>query len=146
MLALKSCVTDLKRFLRIDARMATAFASDDQVIDVRTAEVVEQIEATHTPGPPTNDDERPFSRNQRRWIYASAKHQNPSFSFGTDAEFERTPGYIIISPVAFPAPPPPEGDPDNWPIPSAKVLGEARGRVHAFRPASIVNISGMSFG
>ncbi len=94
----------------------------------------------------SNDDERPFSRNQRRWIYASAKHQNPSFSFGTDAEFERTPGYIIISPVAFPAPPPPEGDPDNWPIPSAKVLGEARGRVHAFRPASIVNISGMSFG
>ena len=63
-----------------------------------------------------------------------------------DAEFERTPGYIIISPVAFPVPSPPDGDPDDWPIPSAKVLGEARGRTHAFRPGSIVNISGMSFG
>jgi glutamate synthase domain-containing protein 2 len=94
----------------------------------------------------SNDDERPFSRNQRRWIYATSKHQNPSFSFGTDAEFERTPGYIIISPVAFPVASPPDGDPDDWPIMSAKVLGEARGRAHAFRPQSIVNISGMSFG
>ena len=31
-------------------------------------------------------------------------------------------------------------------LPSAKVLGGPRGRRHAFRPASIVNISGMSFG
>lgn len=94
----------------------------------------------------SNDDERPFSRNQRRWIYASAKHQNPSFGFGTDAEFERTPGYLIISPAAFPAPPPAGGDPDDWPLPSAKVLGGPRGRTKAFRPASLVNISGMSFG
>jgi glutamate synthase domain-containing protein 2 len=31
-------------------------------------------------------------------------------------------------------------------VPCAKVLGEARGRAKAFRPASIVNVSGMSFG
>lgn len=93
-----------------------------------------------------NDDERPFSRNERRWIYATAKQENASFSFGTDAEFERTPGYVIISPVAFPVPPPAGGDPGDWPMPAAKVLGGARGRAHAFRPASIVNISGMSFG
>ena len=30
--------------------------------------------------------------------------------------------------------------------PSAKVLGGPRGRRHAFRPASVVNVSGMSFG
>ena len=94
----------------------------------------------------SNDDERPFSRNARRWIYASSKHQNSSFAFGTDAEFERTPGYVIISPAAFPAPPPPGGDPDDWPLQSAKVLGGPREREKAFRPASVVNISGMSFG
>src|SRR5918998_6717688 len=31
-------------------------------------------------------------------------------------------------------------------VPCAKVLGGARGRRAAFRPASVVNISGMSFG
>lgn len=94
----------------------------------------------------SNDDERPFSRNQRRWIYATSKKQNAAFGFGTDAEFERSPGYPIISPAAFPAPPPPGGDPDDWPLPSAKVLGGPRERPRAFRPASLVNISGMSFG
>lgn len=94
----------------------------------------------------SNDDERPFSRNQRRWIYASSKHQNNSFGFGTEAEFERSPGYLIISPAAFAAPPPDGGDPDDWPLPSAKVLGGPRARAHAFRPSSVVNISGMSFG
>ncbi|MBM3664363.1 MAG: FMN-binding glutamate synthase family protein [Actinobacteria bacterium] len=93
-----------------------------------------------------NDEERPFSRNQRRWIYASSKHQNNAFGFGTEAEFERSPGYLIISPSAFPAPPAAGGDPDDWPLPSAKVLGGPRERPGAFRPASVVNISGMSFG
>ena len=32
------------------------------------------------------------------------------------------------------------------PLPGAKVLGAARGRARAFRPASVVNISAMSFG
>ena len=32
------------------------------------------------------------------------------------------------------------------PVPCAKVLGGARGRVRAFRPQSVVNVSGMSFG
>ncbi|MGC4869033.1 glutamate synthase-related protein [Micromonospora sp. DT53] len=31
-------------------------------------------------------------------------------------------------------------------LPCAKVLGAARGRAKAFRPESVVNISGMSFG
>ncbi|MDQ3789104.1 MAG: FMN-binding glutamate synthase family protein, partial [Actinomycetota bacterium] len=35
---------------------------------------------------------------------------------------------------------------EETPLPSAKVLGGPRGRTHAFRPNSLVNISAMSFG
>jgi glutamate synthase domain-containing protein 2 len=93
-----------------------------------------------------NDEERPFNRNQRRWIYATAKGENNLFAFGSDAVFERSPGYLIVSPAGFPAPPPPGGDSDDWPIACAKVVGAPRGRPGAFRPASVVNVSGMSFG
>src|SRR5699024_7774198 len=37
-------------------------------------------------------------------------------------------------------------DADHVVLPSAKVLGGPRGRRHAFRPTSVVNISAMSFG
>src|SRR5687768_14256379 len=43
-----------------------------------------------------NDEERPFTRDQRRWVYASAKLENNYFGFGTDNDLERSPGYIII--------------------------------------------------
>ena len=33
-----------------------------------------------------NNEERPFSRDQRRWIYASSKRQNNYFGFGSDNE------------------------------------------------------------
>ncbi len=96
-----------------------------------------------------NDDERPFSRDQRRWIYASAKRQDNRFGFGSDNEMEAAPDYLIIRHVAFPPPAPPPGAPGTPPefaVPAGTVWGEARGRRHAFRPPSIVNISGMSFG
>lgn len=35
-----------------------------------------------------NDEERPFSRNQRRWVYTSSKLQNNYFGFGTDNDVE----------------------------------------------------------
>ena len=38
----------------------------------------------------SNDEERPFSRNQRRWVYSSAKQQINTFGFGSDNEMERT--------------------------------------------------------
>jgi len=100
----------------------------------------------------SNDEERPFSRNQRRWVYASAKLQNNYFGFGTDNDTETTPGYPIIKHRIFV-----DGAPagssgghtrqgsDAF-IPSGKVLGAARGRTKAFRPDSVVNISAMSFG
>ena len=50
----------------------------------------------------SNDEERPFSRDQRRWIYASSKHQNNYFGFGSDNDFDQSPSYIIVKQVAFP--------------------------------------------
>ncbi|MBJ8344047.1 FMN-binding glutamate synthase family protein [Antrihabitans sp. YC2-6] len=96
----------------------------------------------------SNDEERPFSRNQRRWIYASSKLQNNYYGFGTDNNMEYTQGYPIIKHRTFadisPAAGQHSGEEDA--IPSAKVMGGPRGRAKAFRPRSIVNISAMSFG
>jgi hypothetical protein len=36
-----------------------------------------------------NDEERPFSRDERRWVYASAKKENNCFGFGSDNDFEK---------------------------------------------------------
>ena len=36
-----------------------------------------------------NDEERPFSRDQRRWVYASAKKENNYFGFGSDNHMEQ---------------------------------------------------------
>src|SRR5215211_4119027 len=43
-----------------------------------------------------NNEERPFSRDQRTWVYASAKRQNNYFGFGSDNEMELQPNYLII--------------------------------------------------
>ena len=48
-----------------------------------------------------NDDERPFSRDQRRWVYASSKLQNNYFGFGTDNDLEGRTGYPIIKQRTF---------------------------------------------
>ncbi len=105
-----------------------------------------------------NDEERPFSRDQRTWVYASAKRQNNYFGFGTDNDLELASNYLIVKHSAFPLPDPHPGEPghDSRPgepghypqyrIPCAKVLGGWRGRAKAFRPASVVNVSAMSFG
>jgi len=95
-----------------------------------------------------DNEERPFNRDQRRWVYASAKGENNYFGFGTDDPVETTPGYVIIKHstlgCATPASSPTAGMEAD--LPCAKVLGAARDRRHAFRPTSVVNISGMSFG
>jgi glutamate synthase domain-containing protein 2 len=96
-----------------------------------------------------NDAERPFSRDQRRWVYASAKKENNYFAFGTDNDLEQTHNYVIVRHSAFPLHAPHEGEPGWDPkhaCPPAKILGGARKRKKAFRPSSIVNTSAMSFG
>jgi glutamate synthase domain-containing protein 2 len=92
-----------------------------------------------------NDEERPFSRDQRTWIYASSKEENNYFGFGTDNDTEHTAGYAIIKHRTF-ADSLPHDHASATGLPSAKVLGGPRGRAKAFRPASVVNISAMSFG
>jgi len=96
-----------------------------------------------------NDEERPFSRDQRRWVYASSKKENNYFGFGTDNDLEHSSNYLIVKHSAFPLTEPAPTDPDYNPlysIPCAKILGEHRHRAKKFRPCSVVNISGMSFG
>jgi glutamate synthase domain-containing protein 2 len=90
-----------------------------------------------------NNQERPFSRDQRSWVYASAKKQNNYFGFGTDNDLEISPNYLIVKHSAFPLP---ESTDPNHTIPCAKVLGGFHKRPKAFRPNSVVNVSGMSFG
>jgi glutamate synthase (ferredoxin) len=95
----------------------------------------------------SNDEERPFSRDQRRWVYASAKLENNYFGFGTDNDLEHSEGNIIVHHRTFGRAYPTHGAVGQEArLPSAKVLGGARGRRRAFRPGSVVNISGMSFG
>jgi len=95
-----------------------------------------------------NDEERPFSRDQRRWVYASSKLENAYFGFGTDDDIENSSAWPVIKHRTFTGPGAAtarHGD-EGVPLPAGKVLGGPRGRRHAFRPASVVNISGMSFG
>lgn len=40
----------------------------------------------------SNEEERPFSRDQRTWIYASAKEENNYFGFGTEVDVEHVQG------------------------------------------------------
>ena len=90
-----------------------------------------------------NNAERPFTRDQRSWVYASAKKQNNYFGFGTDNDLELSPNYLIIKHSVFPLP---ESHDPNYSLPCAKVLGAYHNRPKAFRPSSVVNVSGMSFG
>ena len=96
-----------------------------------------------------NDEERPFTRDQREWVHSSAEMKNNYSGFGTDNSIERTNNYLIIKHSSFPLGETLKGesgyDPD-FRIPVAKVLGGYRKRKKAFRPQSIVNTSGMSFG
>ena len=95
-----------------------------------------------------NNEERPFTRDQRRWVYASAKKENNYFGFGTDNDLEYTAGYPVINHKAFgrAVPTTHVQAGQDVVLPSAKVLGAARGRAGSFRPGSVVNISAMSFG
>lgn len=93
-----------------------------------------------------NREELPFNRIERGWVYASAKNQNNYEGFGSDRDFY-APNYIFINnamlPYGVPANHPNQQDP--YFLPSAKVMGLGR-RKRPYRPASIINVSAMSFG
>lgn len=94
----------------------------------------------------SNDEERPFSRDQRSWVYASAKQENNYQGFGTDNELELSPNYLVIKHDTLGHPGTARETDEQWRLPCAKVLGGHRRRRLAFRPNSVVNVSGMSFG
>src|SRR3954469_7471669 len=74
----------------------------------------------------SNDEERPFSRDQRRWVYASSKREINTFRFGTDNEMEQIGSLTVFKHSPFPQPAPAKGEPGAAPdyaLPAAKVLG-----------------------
>jgi len=94
-----------------------------------------------------NREELPFNRIERSWIYASAKHENNYEGFGTDRDIY-APQHIFINNAMMPFTLP-ENHPnktDKTFLPCAKVMGEFNKRKKPFRPASVINISAMSFG
>ena len=93
-----------------------------------------------------NREELPFNRRQRSWIYASAKSENNYQGFGTDQD-QHEPGFVFINPTMIPYSLPNEHPNriDNSFCACAKIIGEGRRR-KPYRPASIINISAMSYG
>lgn len=94
-----------------------------------------------------NREELPFNRIERGWIYASAKKENNYEGFGTDRDIYAH-QHIFINNAMLPY-----KVPVNHPnaidktfLPCAKVMGEYNNRKKPYRPASIINVSAMSFG
>ena len=94
-----------------------------------------------------NREELPFNRIERSWIYASAKQENNYEGFGTDRDIYAH-QHIFINNAMMPYKI--EGHHPNVInksfLPCAKVMGEFNKRKKPYRPASIINVSAMSFG
>ena len=94
-----------------------------------------------------NREELPFNRIERGWIYASAKQENNYEGFGTDRDIYAH-QHIFINNAMMPY-----NVEANHPsaldksfVPCAKVMGKFNARKKPYRPASIINVSAMSFG
>ena len=91
-----------------------------------------------------NNEERPFSRDQRRWIYASAKRENNYFGFGSDNEMELQPNYLIIKhddlSARMPTIPAMPDSTRSSGFRAPRCSARPRQRARAFRPASVVNV------
>ncbi|PHS64707.1 MAG: FMN-binding glutamate synthase family protein [Flavobacterium sp.] len=94
-----------------------------------------------------NREELPFNRIERGWIYASAKHENNYEGFGTDRDIYAH-QHIFINNAMMPfqiGKNHPNVE-DHCFLPCAKVMGSFNKREKPFRPASVINVSAMSFG
>ena len=94
-----------------------------------------------------NREELPFNRQERSWIYASSKNENNLQGFGTDQDFN-SPGYIFIKHAMMGYNPPADhpSKKNLCVLPATQVIGQYHNRKRPFRPYSVVNISGMSYG
>ncbi|MDG1730421.1 MAG: FMN-binding glutamate synthase family protein [Algibacter sp.] len=94
-----------------------------------------------------NREELPFNRIERGWIYASAKKENNYEGFGTDRDiYEHQHVFINNAMMPYKLPENHPNKMDKTFLPCAKVMGEFSKRKRPFRPASIINVSAMSFG
>ena len=94
-----------------------------------------------------NREELPFNRIERSWIYASSKQENNYEGFGTDRDIY-APQHIFINNamLAFEIKEDhPNHDNNNF-LPCAKIIGDYNNRRKPYRPASVINISAMSYG
>ncbi len=94
-----------------------------------------------------NREELPFNRIERGWIYASAKKENNYEGFGTDRDiYAHQHIFIKNQMMSYKVT---EGHPNALNtsfLPCAKVMGEFNRRKKPYRPASVINVSAMSFG
>lgn len=92
-------------------------------------------------------EELPFNRNERGWIYASAKNENNYEGFGTDEDIYST-NYIFInnSMLSYKVEKDHPNYEDPYFVPCAKIMGEFNKRKRLYRPASVINVSAMSYG
>lgn len=94
-----------------------------------------------------NREELPFNRIERSWIYASAKKENNYEGFGTDRDIYAH-QHIFINNAMIPFKM--EEDHPNVKdisfLPCAKIMGQYHKRKKPYRPASVINVSAMSFG
>lgn len=94
-----------------------------------------------------NREELPFNRIERGWIYASAKKENNYEGFGTDRDiYAHQHIFVKNSMLAFKLNEEHPNQTDPYFLPCAKVIGAFNKRKKPFRPASVINISAMSFG
>lgn len=94
-----------------------------------------------------NREELPFNRIERSWVYASSKNENNYEGFGTDRDIYSH-QHLFINNAIFPFKID-EHHPnakDKSFLPCAKVIGAFNKRRKPYRPASIINISAMSYG
>ncbi|WP_053991252.1 FMN-binding glutamate synthase family protein [Mangrovimonas sp. TPBH4] len=94
-----------------------------------------------------NREELPFNRIERSWIYASAKKENNYEGFGTDRDIYAH-QHIFINNAMIPfkiEKEHPNAIDKNF-LPCAKVMGAYNKRKKPYRPASVINVSAMSFG
>ncbi|WP_415375031.1 FMN-binding glutamate synthase family protein [Patiriisocius sp. Uisw_017] len=93
-----------------------------------------------------NREELPFNRIERGWIYASSKNENNYEGFGTDRDIYAA-NYIFVKNAMMPFKVEDNhaNHKDPYFLACAKVMGKGR-RKRPFRPASVINVSAMSFG
>ncbi len=94
-----------------------------------------------------NREELPFNRIERGWVYASSKNENNYEGFGTDRNVHEHQHIFVkncLIPFQMDAAHP--NKTDNAFLPCAKVMGAYNQRKKPYRPASIINVSAMSFG